>query len=153
MHDQGAAMFGGVQGHAGLFSNANDLGVMMQMYCNYGSYGGTRYLSDSIVRKYTSSPFLENRNRRGIAFDKPVREGGSGPTCSKCASDESFGHSGFTGTLTWVDPKLNLVYVFLSNRVYPDAGNRKIISMGIRTKIQRVLYNAVHSANESELDL
>ncbi|MDC3338138.1 serine hydrolase [Flavobacteriales bacterium] len=153
VHDQGAAMFGGVQGHAGLFSNANDLGVMMQMYCNYGSYGGTRYLSDSIVRKYTSSPFLENRNRRGIAFDKPVREGGSGPTCSKCASDESFGHSGFTGTLTWVDPKLNLVYVFLSNRVYPDAGNRKIISMGIRTKIQRVLYNAVHSANESKLDL
>ncbi len=153
VHDQGSAMFGGVQGHAGLFANANDLGVMMQMLCNYGTYGGRRYLSDSIVRKYTSSPFLDNGNRRGIAFDKPVREGGSGPTCSKCASDASFGHSGFTGTLTWADPENNLVYVFLSNRVYPDAGNRKIISLSVRTKIQRMLYNAVNSANESKLDL
>ena len=153
VHDQGAAMFGGVQGHAGLFANVNDLGVVMQMYCNYGTYGGRRYLSDSVVRKYTSSPFLENGNRRGIAFDKPVREGGNGPTCSKCTSDESFGHSGFTGTLTWVDPANKLVYVFLSNRVYPDAANRKIISLGVRTKIQRVLYNAVNSANESKLDL
>lgn len=153
VHDQGAAMFGGVQGHAGLFANANDLGVMMQMFTNYGTYGGERYIADSTVRKYTSSPYLSNKNRRGIAFDKPVREGGSGPTCSKCASDSSFGHSGFTGTLTWADPEVGLVYVFLSNRVYPDANNRKIISLGVRTKIQRVLYNAVNSADESNLDL
>jgi beta-N-acetylhexosaminidase len=153
VHDQGAAMFGGVQGHAGLFSNANDLGVMMQMYLNYGEYGGTRYLSDSVVRKYTSSHYLSNGNRRGIAFDKPVREGGSGPTCSRCASEKSFGHSGFTGTLTWADPDAGLVYVFLSNRVYPSAENRKIISMSIRTKIQRILYNAVNSADEAKIGL
>ncbi|MBL4706701.1 MAG: serine hydrolase [Flavobacteriales bacterium] len=153
IHDQGSALFGGVQGHAGLFSNANDLGVMMQMFTNYGTYGGERYLSDSVVRKYTSSHYLSNGNRRGIAFDKPVRAGGSGPTCSKCASGNSFGHSGFTGTITWADPDAGLVYVFLSNRVYPDATNRKIISMSVRTKIQRVLYNAVNSADESKLDL
>ncbi len=153
VHDQGAAMFGGVQGHAGLFANANDLGVMMQMFVNYGTYGGERYISDSTLRKYTASPYLSNGNRRGIAFDKPVREGGAGPTCSKCASDNSFGHSGFTGTLTWADPDAGLVYVFLSNRVYPDANNRKIITMSIRTNIQRILYNAVNSADESKLDL
>ena len=125
----------------------------MQMFMNYGTYGGKRYIEDSTLRKYTSSPYLKNRNRRGIAFDKPVREGGAGPTCSKCASNASFGHSGFTGTLTWADPEKGLVYVFLSNRVYPDANNWKITQTSIRTKIQRVLYNAVNSADESKLDL
>ena len=145
VHDQGAAMLNGVCGHAGLFSNANDLAVMMQLFMQYGTYGGERYFDESVVKKYTSSPYLTNGNRRGIGFDKPVREGGSGPTCSKCTSNESFGHSGFTGTVTWADPENGLVYVFLSNRVYPDASNRKIIKTSIRTRVQRLLYNAVDS--------
>ena len=146
VHDQGAAMVNGVCGHAGLFSNANDLAVMMQLFMQYGTYGGERYFSEAVGKKYTSSPYYSsNKNRRGIGFDKPVRGGGSGPTCSKCASDKSFGHSGFTGTVTWADPENGLVYVFLSNRVYPDASNNKIISTGIRTRIQQLLYDAVSS--------
>lgn len=146
VHDQGAAMLNGVCGHAGLFSNSNDLGVMMQLFMDYGIYGGERYFDKTVVKKYTSSPyFLTNGNRRGIGFDKPVRGGGSGPTCSKCTSDESFGHSGFTGTVTWADPENGLVYVFLSNRVYPDANNKKIITTSVRTRIQQLLYDAIDS--------
>lgn len=150
VHDQGAAMMGGVAGHAGLFSNANDLAVMMQMFMQYGNYGGEQILDSTVVQYFTSSPYYKsNNNRRGIGFDKPVREGGNGPTCSKCTSDKSFGHSGFTGTLTWADPESGLVFVFLSNRVYPDAMNRKIISLGIRTRIQKILTDAVNEAGNS----
>jgi len=148
VHDQGSAMLGGVCGHAGLFSNANDLAVMMQTFMNYGTYGGERFFDESVGKTFTSSPYLtSNGNRRGIGFDKPVRAGGSGPTCSKCASSASFGHSGFTGTLTWADPKNGLVYVFLSNRVYPDAANRKIIKMSTRTRIMQVIYDAIKKAD------
>lgn len=144
VHDQGAAMLGGVCGHAGLFSNANDLAVMMQMFMQYGEYGGERILDHDVVKQFTSSPYYDiNRNRRGIGFDKPVRGGGNGPTCSGCASDNSFGHSGFTGTLTWADPDKGLVFVFLSNRTFPDAENRQIISLGTRTRIMQVLYDAI----------
>lgn len=147
VHDQGAAMMGGVAGHAGLFSNANDLAVMMQMFMQYGYYGGEQILDSAVVKYFTTSPYYKsNNNRRGIGFDKPVREGGNGPTCSQCTSDKSFGHSGFTGTLTWADPESGLVYVFLSNRVYPDAMNRKIISLGIRTRIQKILTDAIKEA-------
>lgn len=146
VHDQGAAMLDGVCGHAGLFSNSNDLAVMMQLFMQYGTYGGERYFDKNVVKKYTSSPYyLTNSNRRGIGFDKPVRGGGSGPTCSQCASSKSFGHSGFTGTVTWADPKNGLVYVFLSNRVYPDATNRKILKTSVRTRIQQLLYDAIDS--------
>jgi beta-glucosidase-like glycosyl hydrolase/CubicO group peptidase (beta-lactamase class C family) len=144
VHDQGAAMLGGVCGHAGLFANANDLAVMMQMFMQYGRYGGERYIDQNVVKQFTSSPFYDsNRNRRGIGFDKPVRGGGSGPTCSGCASNSSFGHSGFTGTLTWADPETGLVFVFLSNRTFPDSGNRQIISLSTRTRIMQVLYDAI----------
>ncbi len=148
VHDQGSAMLGGVCGHAGLFSNANDLAVMMQMMLNYGTYGGERYFDESVGKYFTSSPYLANGNRRGIGFDKPVRAGGSGPTCSKCASSSSFGHSGFTGTLTWADPSSGLVYVFLSNRIYPDATNRKLIKMSSRTRIMQVIYDAIKKADD-----
>lgn len=147
VHDQGAAMLGGVCGHAGLFANANDLGVMMQLFMQYGEYGGERYMKEDVVKYFTSAPyFASNKNRRGIGFDKAVRAGGSGPTCSKCTSNESFGHSGFTGTITWADPKTGFVYVFLSNRVNPNAENRKIISLGIRTRIQKVFTDAIAKA-------
>ena len=150
VHDQGAAMLGGVCGHAGLFSNANDLGVMMQLFLQYGEYGGERYFKEEVVKYFTSAPyFVSNKNRRGIGFDKAVRAGGSGPTCSKCTSNESFGHSGFTGTITWADPKTGFVYVFLSNRVNPDAENRKIISLGIRTRIQKIFTDAIAKAEKA----
>lgn len=144
VHDPGSAMMGGVGGHAGLFSNSNDLAVMMQMLLNGGEYGGERYIQDSTVKYFTSSHFLSNNNRRGIGFDKPVR-GSGGPTC-QCVSYDSYGHSGFTGTITWADPGEDVVYVFLSNRIYPDASNRKLISGGIRTRIQQVIYDAINKA-------
>ena len=143
VHDQGAALLGGVGGHAGLFSNANDLAVIMQMYLNNGTYGGDTIISSEIIEKYTSSPYYNsNKNRRGIAFDKPVRDGAGGPTCFECSSFKSFGHSGFTGNLTWADPESGILYVFLSNRVYPDAENHKLISMNIRTELMNVISNA-----------
>jgi beta-N-acetylhexosaminidase len=152
VHDQGAAILGGVAGHAGLFSNANDLAVMMQMYLNGGFYGGDTLIDKNVLDKFTSSPYFEsNDNRRGVAFDKPVRSGKGGPTCSLCASDKSFGHSGFTGTITWADPENGFIYVFLSNRTFPDAENRKIISLNIRTRIQRVFTDAIKTSSTDNL--
>lgn len=149
VHDQGAAMMGGVAGHAGLFSNANDLAVMMQLFLQKGIYGGDTIINKQTVDLFTSAPFYNSdKNRRGITFDKPVRGSAGGPTCFKCASYSSFGHSGFTGTLTWADPENGLVYVFLSNRVYPDAENKKLITMNVRTRIQRVLIDALNNASK-----
>jgi CubicO group peptidase (beta-lactamase class C family) len=115
----------------------------------YGTYGGERLYDEQVGKLFTSSPYYAiNRNRRGIGFDKPVRGGGNGPTCSGCASDNSFGHSGFTGTLTWADPDNGMVYVFLSNRTFPDAENRKIISSGIRTRIMQQIYTAINNGEK-----
>ena len=144
VHDQGAALLGGVGGHAGLFSNSNDLAVIMQLYLNKGIYGGDTLTEPAIIDKYTSAPYYEsNDNRRGIAFDKPVRDGAGGPTCFECMSLSSFGHSGFTGNLTWADPESGILYVFLSNRVYPDAENHKLISMNVRTEVMQVITDAL----------
>ena len=144
VHDPGAAMKGGVAGHAGLFSNANDLAMVMQMLANGGVYAGRRYLSAKVVAEFTKCQFCSpagNGNRRGLGWDKPVR-GKGGPTC-ECVSYASFGHTGFTGTMAWVDPEQHVVYVFLSNRVYPNATTNKLAEMGIRTKIQEVVHDAV----------
>jgi len=138
VHDPGAAMMGGVCGHAGLFSSANDLAKLMQMYLNKGTYGGEQYFKPETIDYFTSCPFCANHNRRGIGFDKPDMNSVAGPTC-QCVSASSFGHSGFTGTFTWADPETGLLYIFLSNRVYPDASNNKITDMDVRTKIQEVL--------------
>ena len=144
VHDQGAALLGGVGGHAGLFSNSNDLAVIMQLFLNKGTYGGDTIFNKEMIEKYTSAPFYEtNDNRRGITFDKPVRNGAGGPTCFECMSLSSFGHSGFTGNLTWADPESGLIYVFLSNRVYPDAENHKLITMNIRTEVMQVITDAL----------
>ncbi len=146
VHDQGAAMMGGVAGHAGLFTNANDLAKLMQMYLQTGNYGGKQYFDSITINEFTRCQFCDNNNRRGIGFDKPQLSG-AGPTCG-CVSPHSFGHSGFTGTLAWADPDEQIVYIFLSNRVYPDAENRKLLSMSTRTKIQEVIYNAlIHENN------
>lgn len=143
VNDQGAAMLGGVSGHAGLFSDANDLAAILQMFLQKGVYAGTRYLKASTVEEFTKYQFPEKNNRRGLGFDKPSLDPKeNGPSCPS-ASAGSYGHSGFTGTFFWSDPKENLIYIFLSNRVYPDAGNRKLIDMNIRTDIQQVVYDAL----------
>ena len=113
----------------------------MQLYLNKGVYGGKRYFEEQIVDEFTKCQFCQDDNRRGAGFDKPVRKGGGGPTCEG-VSLESFGHSGFTGTLAWADPEEKIVYVFLSNRVYPSASNTKLIKLGIRTEIMEVIYDA-----------
>ena len=143
VHDQVAAMFGGVSGHAGLFSNAHDLAALMQMFLNEGTYNGVRYLKPETVRYFTTAPFAaSNSNRRGIGFDKlPINKKGS-CTASKSGSMEGYGHTGFTGTFVWADPANNTVIVFLSNRVYPDAEPNILVRTGIRTTLHDILYEA-----------
>ncbi len=142
VHDQGAAMLGGVGGHAGLFSDANDLAVMMQMYMNKGEYGGRRYLDSATLNECTRCQYCKE-NRRAVGFDKPeTNPDKDSPVCS-CVSYLSFGHSGFTGTLAWADPSNQLVYIFLSNRVNPNADENKLSKSGIRNKIQEIIYDAV----------
>jgi beta-N-acetylhexosaminidase len=147
VHDQGSALIGGVAGHAGLFGNANDLAKLMQMYMQKGEYAGIRYFDSVTVNEFIRCQYCEENNRRGIGFDKPQLEG-PGPTCG-CVSDKSFGHSGFTGTLAWADPEEGIVYIFLSNRVYPDASNRKLLTLSTRTKIQEVIYEAINKKQSS----
>jgi len=141
VHDMGAAMQNGVGGHAGVFSNANDIAKIMQMYLQRGFYGGKRYFKPKTLEKFNTCYFCELDNRRGVGFDKPQLEE-EGPTCG-CVSMTSFGHSGFTGTYAWADPEEEIVYVFLSNRTYPDANNNLLLKHNIRTEIQRLIYEAI----------
>ena len=144
VHDQAAALMGGVSGHAGLFANARDLAVMMQLLLNEGYANNRQFLSSYTIKKFTSAPFVDNMNRRGIGFDKPeVDPSVTYYTPAKQSSMRSFGHTGFTGTFAWADPENGLVVIFLSNRVYPDANNNKLSQNDIRTKIHEALYNAV----------
>ncbi|MGB3151258.1 MAG: glycoside hydrolase family 3 N-terminal domain-containing protein [Maribacter sp.] len=141
VHDMGAAMQGGVGGHAGLFSNANDIAKIMQMYLQDGYYGGTGFFDSRTVKKFNTCYFCDKNVRRGVGFDKPQLEK-SGPTCG-CVSRKSFGHSGFTGTYTWADPEEEIVYVFLSNRTYPTASNTLLVKSALRTRIQQAIYDAI----------
>ena len=141
VHDMGAAMQNGVGGHAGIFSNANDVAKIMQMYLQKGFYGGKRYFKPETIDKFNKCYYCGNNNRRGIGFDKP-QLGEEGPTCG-CISMTSFGHSGFTGTYAWADPEEEIVYVFLANRTYPRAENNILLREDIRTKIQRLIYEAI----------
>jgi beta-glucosidase-like glycosyl hydrolase/CubicO group peptidase (beta-lactamase class C family) len=142
VHDMGAAMLGGVGGHAGVFSNANDIAKIMQMYLQKGFYGGKRFLKSNTVTKFNKRYYADKKIRRGLGFDKPQLNLDVKSTCG-CVSDQSFGHTGFTGTYTWADPKSSIVYVFLSNRVYPTADNNGLIKENIRTKIQQIIQDAV----------
>ncbi|MEZ5070394.1 MAG: glycoside hydrolase family 3 N-terminal domain-containing protein [Bacteroidales bacterium] len=144
VHDPGAAMLGGVAGHAGLFSNANDLAKLMQMYLNGGTYGGERFIREETLAEYTACQYCEEGNRRGLGFDRSVPEEDSGPACDS-ASPSSYGHTGFTGTMVWMDPECDLLFVFLSNRVHPDQSNGKLIDHNVRTRIQQVIYDALVS--------
>jgi len=146
VHDEGAALLDGISGHAGLFGTANDLAKLMQMYLAYGTYGGKRYIQEATLKQWTAYPFpVEVNARRGIGFDKPDRKkpGLSGPPS---ASPLSFGHSGFTGTFVWMDPEQQLLYVFLSNRVYPTRENGKISQLNIRTQFGEMIYEAIRQS-------
>ncbi len=144
VHDESAAVLGGISGNAGLFASANDLAKLYQMYLQMGSYGGKQYLKESTMKEFSRVQFPQNKNRRGLGFDKPSLNNGQLSEKDaypiKAASPESFGHSGYTGTYTWIDPKYGLVYIFLSNRVFPTRDNNKISEMNVRTEIQRIIY-------------
>lgn len=139
VHDERAAMMGGVAGHAGLFSNATDLAKLGQMLLQEGSYGGYRYYKPETVALFAAKQF--DKSRRGLGWDKPVQSEWNSPTSLK-ASPKTYGHTGFTGTCIWIDPEFNLVYIFLSNRVYPDRSG-KLITSNIRSRIQDVVYESI----------
>jgi beta-N-acetylhexosaminidase len=143
VHDEGAAMMEGISSNAGLFANANDLAKLWQMYCNYGEYGGQQYLQEETVREFARCQYPENDNRRALGFDRPLPAPKPDGNTAVSASQSSFGHTGFTGTFAWADPAHNLVYIFLSNRVYPTRSNTKLYDLNIRTNIQQVIYDAM----------
>ena len=146
VHDENAALLGGISGNAGLFGTSLDLAKIMQMYANYGIYDGKRYISENTLREFTKIQYPENENRRGLGFDKPLIDNATLPIEAAYpapeVSPESFGHSGFTGTFVWVDPKNDLVFIFLSNRVYPSRDHKNIYNLNIRPKLQQVFYKA-----------
>jgi len=151
VHDENASLLGGVSGNAGLFATATDLAKIMQMYMQYGSYGGKRYISEKTMKEFMRVQYPENDNRRGLGFDKPSLDNSelslkdSYPAPE--VSPESFGHSGFTGTFVWADPEHELVYIFLSNRVYPSREHSNIYKLNIRSAVQQVFYNAQLSSD------
>jgi CubicO group peptidase (beta-lactamase class C family) len=146
VHDQGAAMLGGVSGHAGVFATANDLAIFYQLLLNKGTYGGKRYFKASTVEQFTTRQ--SSTSRRGLGFDR------WDPTAipaypSALATPETFGHTGYTGTCVWADAKNDLIYVFLSNRVYPELSD-KLSNLRIRPRIQDVIYKALAKSSTSQ---
>jgi len=141
-HDEMAAFSGGVSGNAGLFSNANDMAKILQMFINFGEYGGERYLNHETVQTFTQKK--SSNGWRGLGFDKPdLSRPDRGPT-GVYAPASTFGHTGFTGTCFWVDPDNQLIYIFLSNRVYPSRTHKRLMEMKIRPQIQDIIYEALH---------
>ncbi len=147
VHDENAALFGGISGNAGLFGTARDLYKVMQMYQNFGTFNGIKYLDSTTVREFTKIQFPKNENRRGLGFDKPYLDNSSLPIQESypapSASKSSFGHSGFTGTFVWADPQYQLVFIFLSNRVYPTRDNRNLYNLNIRPKLHQLFYDEI----------
>jgi beta-glucosidase-like glycosyl hydrolase/CubicO group peptidase (beta-lactamase class C family) len=142
VHDMAAAMQGGVAGHAGIFSNAMDIAKIMQMYLQKGNYGNVQYFKPSTFDIFNTCYFCAEGNRRGLGFDKS-QLGKEGPTCG-CVSKSSFGHTGFTGTMAWADPETEIVYIFLSNRTFPDSNvENKLSKENIREDIQKVIQEAI----------
>jgi CubicO group peptidase (beta-lactamase class C family) len=150
VHDEGASLFGGVAGHAGLFSNAYDLLKLCQMLLNGGEFNGTQYLKPETIRLFTS--YQSKNSRRGYGFDKPEKDNATrtSPYPSASVSPETFGHTGFTGTCVWIDPKSKLVYIFLSNRVYPTRENNKLSRMDVRTNVQEAIYEAIRKEEQQQ---
>lgn len=150
VHDENAALMGGISGNAGLFGSAMDLAKIMQMYCNYGYYDMKQYISERTLKEFTKVQFPNNGNRRGLGFDKPLIGNDTLPINKAYPAPEvspkSFGHSGFTGTFVWADPEHELVFIFLSNRVYPNRSHRNIYNLNIRPKVQQVFYQAMNKS-------
>ncbi len=144
VHDETAALHGGIAGNAGLFSNAEDLAILFQMLLNGGAYGGKQYLTPETINLFTSAG---HGNHRGLGFDKP----GKNFTIAPVASPSSYGHAGFSGTCVWVDPDEELVYIFLANRIYPDPKNNKLMRLGIRKKIHEAVYDAIQTRTQDEV--
>ncbi|NJO92728.1 MAG: serine hydrolase, partial [Chloroflexia bacterium] len=136
VHDPSAALLGGMTGNAGLYSDAHDLGILFQMVLNKGSYGGIQYLKPNVVETFTKR---FDDTQRALGFDMPNRKAIVG----KKASQNTFGHSGYTGTCVWVDPDNQIVYVFLSNRNHPSGDNWKIVTHKIRERIHDAIYDAI----------
>lgn len=147
VHDEAAAVLGGISGNAGLFATANDLAKLMEMYRQMGTYGNHKYLNKKTMKEFTQVQYPDNNNRRGLGFDKPLLnnqeldESRSYPCTA--ANPESFGHSGFTGTFVWTDPANGLTYIFLSNRVFPTREENKLGQLNVRTNILKVIYDEV----------
>tara|TARA_R110000868_G_scaffold70495_3_gene207128 strand:- start:4577 stop:5875 length:1299 start_codon:yes stop_codon:yes gene_type:complete len=147
VHDENAALLGGISGNAGLFGTAIDVAKMMQFYSNFGNYNGHQLISEKTIKEFIKVQYLENDNRRGLGFDKPYFNNSELALVDSYpapgVSPNSFGHSGFTGTFVWADPENQLVYIFLSNRVYPSRDHRNIYKLNIRSAIQEVFYKAM----------
>jgi len=145
VHDENASLLGGISGNAGLFGKAHDLFRFMQFYQNYGVLEGHRLLKEETVKEFTRAQYPENDNRRGLGFDKPLLDNAESSLedayPAPSASPESFGHSGFTGTFVWADPKYQLVFIFLSNRVYPSRTHRNLYELNIRTSLHEAFYS------------
>ncbi|WP_281616467.1 serine hydrolase [Flammeovirga sp. SubArs3] len=142
VHDPSADLMGGVAGHAGIFSNAHDLAILMQMNLQNGFYAGNQFFDEATINKYNRQPYVRFKNRRALGWDKPPLRGDEGNT-SPLAPKKTFGHTGFTGTCAWIDPENDIVYIFLSNRVYPTARNNKLAKENIRENIQSAIYQAM----------
>jgi len=150
VHDESAAVFGGIAGNAGLFASANDLAKLVQMYVQFGTYGGKQYLKKSTIEAFNQVQYPQNNNRRGLGFDKPAinNENLDKDKAYPCpgASPQSFGHFGYTGTFFWADPSNGLIYIFLSNRVYPTRENNKISDLNVRTDILQKMYDELKTS-------
>ncbi len=144
VHDEAAAMLGGISCNAGLFGTTEDLAKLFQMYVQKGFYNGNRILKETAVDEFTKRHFVADGNRRALGFDKPPLKYVFGDSyIAESASQESFGHSGFTGTFVWADPKAEIVFVFMSNRVYPDRSYRNLYNMNIRPMLHQAVYDAL----------
>ena len=147
VHDEGAAMMGGVSGNAGIFGATNDLAKIFQMYIQKGYYGGKRYISNETMNEFTRIQYPENDNRRGLGFDKPYIDNSENDLDEAYpavdASENSFGHSGYTGTFAWADPDNGLLFIFMSNRVYPTRNNSKLFQLNIRPAMHQAIYDCL----------
>jgi CubicO group peptidase (beta-lactamase class C family) len=144
VHDETAALMGGISGNAGLFGCAGDVAKVMQLYLQNGEYGNERYIASETLKNWTSSHFQRTNNRRGFGFDKPAiqsdRYARKERYPSSVVSEQSYGHSGYTGTFVWADPVNDLLFVFLSNRVYPDRDNHKINKLKLRPLLLETMF-------------
>ena len=152
VHDQTAAMLEGVSGHAGLFSNANDIAIILQMLLQNGNYGNETFFKPSTVKEFTKYQFPKSDNRRALGFDKPIIDTTIRQTC-KSASLNSYGHSGFTGTYMWADPDQQYIFVFLSNRTYPNTSNNKLLKTDIRNILHQFGYDAITYSNKIQKNI